>query len=89
MAHQDDVKNFEALIFLEQENINCDIKAKELIVNNTKSNIPFLFNLYSVYIESIDNSILSTPDNVYLQVSTIMASKHLTKRLQVPTNIID
>ena len=66
MAHQDNFKNFEELTFLEQENIYCNLKAKELIVNIIESNIPFLFNLYLVYVESIDSSILLTPDNIYL-----------------------
>jgi len=60
-----------------------------LIVNNNESDILFLFNLPLVYIKLTDDSILLTLDNVYLQVSTVMALKHLTKRLLVLTNVAD
>ena len=41
-AHQDDVKSFDELFFLEQLNVQCDTKAKALMSNVLKDDIiPF------------------------------------------------
>ena len=80
-TYQDDVKDYEDLTFLERENCYYNIKAKDLIVANNEVNISFPFNLRLFYIEAADRSIISIPDKVYLQVSYVLAKKHLAKRL--------
>ena len=41
-VHQDDIKSFKQLLFLEQINLKCDVKVKELILNTPEDEvIPF------------------------------------------------
>ena len=44
-AHQDDLKSFDELSFLEQLNVKCDARAKELMLNVSEGNHAICFRL--------------------------------------------
>ena len=46
-AHQDDILEWSALSFLEKENVACDSKAKQIVQLETRSSVPFPFDLHT------------------------------------------
>ena len=72
-AHQDDINSFEQLSFLEQLNVKCDARAKELMLSTPKDKvIPFPLKLSSAYVMISENHlILNYPKDLWLHVYLI------------------
>ena len=77
-AHQDDVKSFDELSFLEQLNAKCDSRAKVLILSASEEVvIPFPLVLSSTYAMIATNKlILNYPKDIHLHAHLIEYKEH-------------
>ena len=83
-AHQDDVKPFDELSFLEQSNVQCDARAKALTLSALEDvAIPFPLVLSSTCVmATINQWMLNHPKDTLLQVCSIKCEEHLKKVLK-------
>ena len=84
-AHQDDVKSFEQMSFLEQLNVKCDARAKVLMLNALEDEvIHFSLELSSTYVIIATNHlILNHPKDIRLHVYLIKCEEYLKKALKM------
>ena len=82
-AHQDDLKAVDQLSFLEQLNVQCDFRAKELILSTAEETvIPFPLTLSSPYISTSTNQlILNYPRDIRKQAHLMQCESQLAKSL--------
>ena len=82
-AYQDEVKSRNDLSLLEDLNVQCDEKAKSLIINEINKIVPFSFSLSSPFITSVfTQQILNTKDDVLLYISLAQSKEYLQKKLR-------
>ena len=82
-AHQDDVRNFSDLSFVERENVACDLAAKSLIYNAGSETHPFPFDLSSIHLSTTPDQIISTPSSLYHHASLTSASQFLEHKFKL------
>ena len=84
-AHQDDVKSFDELSFLEQLNVKCDSRAKSLILNVSEEVvIPFPLVLSSPYATiATSQLILNYTKDILLHAHLIKCEEHLNEALKI------
>lgn len=80
-AHQDDIKSFEQVTVLEQLNVKCDARAKELILRTPEEEvITFPLVLSSAYVMNEENNlILNYPKDLLLHAHIIQCEHYLKK----------
>lgn len=82
-AHQDDIQEVDKLSFLEQLNVRCDIRAKELILSiEEDATIPFPLILSSPYVLNDSNQlVLNYPKDTRLHAYLTCCKPQLVKSL--------
>ena len=84
-AHQDELKSFDELSFLEKLNVKCDTRAKELILNTLEDTIvPFPLDLSSPYVMIASNQLtLNYPKDVRIHAHLLKCEIYLKKTLKI------
>jgi len=84
-AHQDELKSFDELSFLEKLNVKCDTRAKELILNTLEDTIvPFPLDLSSPYVMIASNQLtLNYPKDVRIHTHLLKCEIYLKKTLKI------
>ena len=84
-AHQDDVKSFNELSFLEKLNVQCGSRTKVLMLNVSEYEvIPFPIDLSSPHVVASTNKLmLNHPKDSRKHVRLIKCEEHLKKALKI------
>ena len=82
-VHQDDVRNFSDLTFVERENVACDLAAKSLICNAGSEAHPFPFDLSLMYLSTKHDQITCASASLYHYASLTSTSQYLEHKLKL------
>ena len=81
-AYLDDRISSNKLTWLEKMNIMCDLRAKELIRNESRQVVPFPFELVSLFVSSsFTPNTINSKEDLILYILLAQAKEYLKKKL--------